>query len=34
MIVLLRRIRSDDGSEEVNIGGMNVVEDSLSIVKI
>jgi hypothetical protein len=34
MIVLLRRISSDDGSEEVNIRRMNVVEDSFSIVKI
>jgi hypothetical protein len=27
MIVLLRRISSDYGSEEVDIWGMNVVED-------
>lgn len=34
MIVLLRGIGSDDGSEEVDIGRLNMVEDSMSIMKI
>lgn len=34
MIVLLRGIRSDDCSEEVDIGRLNMVEDSMSIMKI